>query len=251
VRRQLAFAFARFGFLVAGAAAQLLAWRRRRDAESTLVTGIVLLAVGLACWQMKLVAYASWLALLPLACLCARLCGTARVASGLVRGGAVVLLSQATLEAAFSLAAAAVPSTPRQGSAQLAAADPRGPCFQWASLSALAALRPGLVAADLDLGPYAVALTPHRLVAAPYHRLAKGILANHAILDAELDGAEAAMRGLGVDYIAMCNRTGTLPGATARSSLREALLGNRALGFLEPVEGTSKAPIRVWRRSPP
>jgi hypothetical protein len=112
-------------------------------------------------------------------------------------------------------------------------------------------VEPGLEAADLNLGPYVVALTPHRVVAAPYHRLAKGILANHAILDAELDGAETAMRGLGVDYIAVCNRTGTLPGGSARSSLREALLGNRALGFLEPVEGTSKAPIRVWRRSPP
>ena len=39
------------------------------------------------------------------------------------------------------------------------------------------------MAGDIDLGPYIVALSPHRVVAAPYHRLEQGILANHAIMD--------------------------------------------------------------------
>ena len=83
--------------------------------------------------------------------------------------------------------------------------DPRRACFQSASLRQLAALGAGLVAADIDLGPYIVALTPHRVVAAPYHRLSQGILANRAILDGPLHGAEPAMRALNVDYIALGN----------------------------------------------
>jgi hypothetical protein len=250
LRREPGFALAQFAFLLAGAAAQVALWRRSRDAGSTLATAIVLLAVALGCWQMKLVAYASWLALLPLACFSARLCGAAGVASPLVRAAALVLLNQATLDAAFSMAARLPPSAPPQGAAQLAAADPRGPCFQSQSVRALAALRPGLVAADVDLGPYIVALTPHRVVAAPYHRLSQGILANHAILEAERDRAEAVMRALGVDYIALCNFT-AVPGAHAMPTLRQALLDNRPVAFLEPVAEASHSAIRAWRRREP
>src|SRR5689334_8231849 len=69
--------------------------------------------------------------------------------------------------------------------------DPRRPCFQSANVRRLEALPTGLVTADLDLGPYIVALTPHRVVP-PYHRLSEGILANHAILEGTLDGARRA-----------------------------------------------------------
>jgi hypothetical protein len=250
LRHEPAFTLAQFGFLLAGAAAQVVLWRRSRDAGRTLAMSIVLLAVALGCWQIKLVAYASWLALLPLACFSARLSGTAGVASPWVRAAALVLLNQATLEAAFSGAAGILPSVPPQGAAQLAAADPRGPCFRSQSVRVLAALRPGLVAADLDLGPYIVALTPHRVVAAPYHRLGQGILANHAILEAEPDRAETTMRALSVDYIALC-KLAAAPGAQATPTLRQALLDNRPVGFLEPVAGAAPSAIRTWRRRTP
>lgn len=105
-----------------------------------------------------------------------------------------MLASQATLEGGIRLAGAALPVTPRPGA--VTAADPRRACFYASSLRTLATQRPGLIAADLDLGPYIVALTPHWVVAAPYHRLHQGILANHAILEASRAQAEASMRGL-------------------------------------------------------
>jgi len=92
---------------------------------------------------MKLVAYASWLAVLPLARLCASLSDTARVSQPLLRIAAIVLISQATLEAGVSLAGAVLPATPRLASAALTAADPRRACFYRSSLRTLAAQDPG------------------------------------------------------------------------------------------------------------
>jgi hypothetical protein len=248
-RREPAFALGQFAFLLAGAGAQIALWLRRRDAAATLATAIVLLAVALGCWQMKLVAYASWLAVLPLARLCAALPASAGFSSTLIRIAAIVLASQATLEGGIRLAGAALPATLRPGAA-LTAADPRRACFYASSLRTLAAQRPGLVAADLDLGPYIVALTPHRVVAAPYHRLNQGILANHAILEASRAQAEATMRALGVDYIALCNA----PSAAAQrgeASLRGALLDNEPVDFLKDLGGSLAAPVRLWRRTLP
>jgi hypothetical protein len=167
----------------------------------------------------------------------------------LIRIAAIVLASQATLEGGIRLAGAALPATLRPGAA-LTAADPRRACFYASSLRTLAAQRPGLVAADLDLGPYIVALTPHRVVAAPYHRLNQGILANHAILEASRAQAEATMRALGVDYIALCNA----PSAAAQrgeASLRGALLDNEPVDFLKDLGGSLAAPVRLWRRTLP
>ena len=68
----------------------------------------------------------------------------------------------------------------------------------------VAACPPGLVAADIDLGPYVVALSPHRVVAAPYHRLEGGIPAIYAIGDGTPEQALRHLRALGVDYVALC-----------------------------------------------
>lgn len=248
VSQEPAFALAQFAFLFVGAGAQVALWLRGRDAATTLAMAIVLLAVGLGCWQMKLVAYASWLAVLPLARRCAGLSGTARISSALVRIAAIVLASQATLEAGVSLAGGLLAASSRPGAAT---ADPRRACFFASSLRTLAAQRPELVAADLDLGPYIVALTPHWVVAAPYHRLNQGILANHAILEAPPARAEPTMRALGVDYVALCN--GPIdPGRRPVVSLREALLGNEPVDFLKELGGSPEAAaVRLWRRPPP
>jgi hypothetical protein len=117
-------------------------------------------------------------------------------------------------------------------------------------LHALAALPPGLVAADLDLGPYIVALTPHRVVAAPYHRLNRGILANRAIFASRRADAEATMRALGVDYIALCNGPSD-PARRAAGSLREALLDNAPVDFLTEISTSRAAAVRLWRHAPP
>src|SRR5437016_4768411 len=61
----------------------------------------VVLAAGLGLWQLRLLRYASWLAALPLAVWAAGLRGNASLSGPVVRIAAVVVLSQATLEAGF------------------------------------------------------------------------------------------------------------------------------------------------------
>jgi hypothetical protein len=69
------------------------------------------------------------------------------------------------------------------------------PCYRSSTLRQLSTLPSGLVASDIDLGPFIVATTSHRVVAATYHRLDKGILANEVILtSAHLKPCRACVR---------------------------------------------------------
>ncbi len=106
---------------------------------------------------------------------------------------------------------------------------------------------PGLVAADIDLGPYIVALSPHRVVAAPYHRLDKGILANDAILHSTPDQARPQLRSLGVSYVVLC---ADRPVRGNDNSLRARLVGNEPPEFLRELDLSPGTPIRVWKVAP-
>ena len=157
-----------------------------------------------------------------------------------------MVLSQATLEAAFS--AMAAPFHVAAPAVQAGAGgDPRRPCFLSHNVRALAALPPGLIAAELDLGPYIVALTPHRVLAAPYHRLDKAILANHAILAGAPAPALAKARTLGIRYVALC---ADQPNAAPGPSLREKLLAGEIIPSLTELTRDPGAPIRIWGVKP-
>src|SRR5204862_3418414 len=189
---------------LAGAAAQIALWRWQPNVRTGLAAAFVVLAALLGCWQIKLMPYASWLAAVPLAVWAAGLGGTASLSAPVVRLAAAVLLSQATLDAAFGAMLSPLQSTGEHSSTPVEAADPRRPCFRSTNVRRLAAFPAGLVAADIDLGPYIVALSPHRVVAAPYHRLEQGILANHAIMQGTPEQAGRTLEALRVDYVALC-----------------------------------------------
>ena len=55
-------------------------------------------------------------------------------------------------------------------------------CTRNDAYGALTNLPRGVVAAEINYGPYALALTPHTVLAAPYHRIHGGIVAADAIL---------------------------------------------------------------------
>jgi hypothetical protein len=242
-------ALATVAFLLIGAAAQVALWRRRGDMGHGLAAAFVVLAAALGCWQIKLLPYACWLAALALAQWAAQWGATASRAPMVVRIAAVVLLSQATLDAAFG--ALSTPFRSVTAPARIAAetGDPRRACFQTAVVRRLAALPAGLVAADIDLGPYIVALSPHRIVAAPYHRLAQGILANHAIFDGSPEGAQRRLAALGVDYVALCADRSE-PANGAMPTLRERLLAGERFGFLRPIDVATGGAMGVWRFAP-
>ncbi len=247
-----ALAFAAFVF--AGVAAQAVLWYRQRKTADAVMAVTIGLAFVLGCWQIKLMPYASWLAVLPVAVLAARLDGIAGVSAPLVRIAAVVLLSQATLDAAFAAGETAFRHVAGLAVPVADEAEVGRECTRTDNVRRLEALPPGLVAANIDLGPQVVALSHHRVVAAPYHRLDKGILANRAIFDTTTAQAERTLRKLNVAYVALCagSATGTKPSALAKrpDSLRARLLGGEQVGFLEGLTAPSDAPMRVWRVLP-
>ena len=62
----------------------------------------------------------------------------------------------------------------------------------------------GLIAADIDFGPFLLALTPHSVLAAPYHRLSSGIIAAHEAFARRPDDARRMLARLGVTYVVTC-----------------------------------------------
>ena len=231
-------------FVLAGAAAQIAIWCQRKDAVTGLATVIVLLAVLLGCWQIRLMSYASWMAILPIAVWCAGWGGRA-LASPAHATVIVALVSQTALGMVLEAGAASVRWV--AGSATAAASADVEPCYLSSNVRRLGALAPGLVAADIDLGAFVVATTHHRVVAAPYHRLDKGIIANQAILEGAPLRAQQQMQALGVGYVALC----AVPGQrTAPGSLRARLLANEPVPFLRELDVHPAKTIRVWRVAP-
>src|SRR5262249_751013 len=157
-------ALAAVAFVFAGIAAQIALWYRQPDAGIGLAAVFTGLATALGCWQLKLLPYAAWFSALALAVWVTRLPGTVALSAPVIRLAWIVLLSHATLDAGFGIfrrsATWDVPSL-------TSLLDAR--CFRSAYIERLATLPSGLVATDIDLGPYIVALSPHRVVAAPYH----------------------------------------------------------------------------------
>jgi len=78
------------------------------------------------------------------------------------------------------------------------------PCFEDAAYRPLAALPPGLVLGEIDLGPFILADTRDSVLSAPYHRMSWGILAAHNAQAAPTAQAQALVRALRVDYVVEC-----------------------------------------------
>jgi hypothetical protein len=242
-------------FVLAGIVAQFAIWRARPTTSNALATALIILAAILGCWQIKLMLYASWLAVLPLAVFAARLERVGSLSGPIVGVCAVLLLNQSTFAAVFEAGEAAARWVVGAAPEEASDADVGKECARTTNVARLAELPAGLVAANIDLGPHIVAMTPHRVVAAPYHRLDKGIIAGHTILHGTPEEAERTARSLGVSYIVLCgasNATGAKPvsGGKHPNSLRAKLMRGEPVGFLEEIAPAPDKPIRVWRVLP-
>jgi hypothetical protein len=107
-------------------------------------------------------------------------------------------------------------------------------CFDTANYAKLARLPAGVTLAEIDLGPFILANTPHAVLAAPYHRMSWGILAAHDAQNAPAPAAEAKVRALRVRYLVEC------PGNPLRvgpRSLEADLRDGRVPAWLRPLSG--------------
>ena len=82
--------------------------------------------------------------------------------------------------------------------------DRRNACLATSAFASFAQLPPGLVAGPIDAGSHLLALTPHSVLAAPYHRDNRG---NRIVLDALLappDRAQDILKAAHVAYVVNC-----------------------------------------------
>jgi hypothetical protein len=240
-------------FFALAIAAQTARVRQTRSGADLALWVLVAAFAALACWQHRFMAYASFIAVVPLAAWCAGLSGWRGLQPATVRIAAVVLVSQAFLLGISKQLDSAVATARAKPSASVRgeAIASGMACLSMPALKTLIALPPGLFAAHVDLGAHLAAVTPHRALAGPYHRIASAIIANHRIFAAK--SPEAAARLLAewnVDYVLTCRG---LDGPLALSrdgqgTLRADLVAGRVPAFLVPVPLADRDSLyNVWR----
>ena len=125
-------------------------------------------------------------------------------------------------------------------------------CRLSAHFRELAALPAGLVVADVFHGAHILALTPHSVLAAPYHRCMEGTIVAHRILAAPPAEARDAAHQAGVAYIALCGPRPPdgLSEAERKRSLWAHLEAGAVPDWLDPVISTIGRPFTVYRVRP-
>ena len=189
------------GLAVAPVLLALPSWRDREAAA--IVVGALALATMLALLQVRTLPFAAMFAAAPLAAAAAlAIARRWRLRLDPIWGYAAA----ACLANPFAITlAAAVAAEPVLGSqAQREAHAGERLCTRRAEYRVLAGLPPGTVASLISFGSYILAETPHRVVAAPYHRNRDGVLDTIAAFTAKPDESRAILARRGVDTIAFC-----------------------------------------------
>lgn len=118
-------------------------------------------------------------------------------------------------------------------------------CQSDAALQPLAKLPPGTVLAPIFMGPSILLRTPHRIVAAPYHRAIPGLTAAIEGLGGTEADLDRVLTAFGIRYLVAC------PGRPADDLQAEPAFATRLAGGtaqsdrLAPVD--LPGPLKVWR----
>lgn len=237
-------------FFGAGIVAQ--AWRLRssRSVADLFFLCVVTAFAAFACWQYKYVAYASFVALVPIASWVSTLQGNETVRTSSLRLMATILLGQSTLLGASNAAQKVLIGTADTGAIHSLTANAEE-CEVNTALRDLNALPSGRIAAHIDLGAYVIADTPHRALSAPYHRIADAIIANHNIFAARTPEVAAQILAREqVDYVVTCKGLDDpfIDSDEWRGTLRADLVHGKAPSYLERVTLANPATLfSVWR----
>jgi hypothetical protein len=244
--------FAALALLFAG-----LHYRRERSSDAAAMLALLGLTLAASLLTVKLVPYGSFLAAFAIALFVAGLSGGGQLTPLSARLLGAISLNQSTLTVLIGLALAsggtskaAMPGSAMSG----ATITDTDQCRTTQVMQSLAKLPKGFVVANVDFGPYIVALTRHDVLSAPYHRIDGAIVESIRILRASPEIAEQKLRALDADYVVACVLD-TQPGGPPRLEdgvTRDSLIGRLSHGervaFLEQLKGISAEPaFRVWR----
>jgi hypothetical protein len=124
------------------------------------------------------------------------------------------------------------------------AREDKNVCKEQAALKSLERLPPGVVLAQIDLGPFLLLQTHHAIVAAPYHRNVDGLVASLE----SFGGSEADMRRAATtyraDYVVLCSAW--LPPSDDDTAFARRLSKGAQADWLEPVD-VGSGPLAAWR----
>src|SRR5262249_58707247 len=110
----------------------------------------------------------------------------------------------------------------------------------------LAQAPPGLVLSQLDIAAHVLALTPHRAVMGPYHRIDRDILFALRLFAGPPEDAAAQLRAAHIDYIVDCAPPELTSAGPARS-FRTAVISAKTPDFLESMPPRAGAPLLISR----
>jgi hypothetical protein len=169
----------------------------RRSEYLPLLLGL-LVAIGLAVWQVRMVPLTAALAAPIIAVIALRL--RERFSWEMGRAAApvlVVLLLSGIVTTFFEEATRA----------ETGGSEVVGACVNGRLLEGLRAHGPDLVLAEIDLGPTLLVHTDHSVLASPYHRAFEGVLASYDILVGDIEEAEQRVNAAQVSYVVVCDGT--------------------------------------------
>ena len=125
-------------------------------------------------------------------------------------------------------------------------------CTDAAAMQPLAREPAGVVAGPSNLGAHILRFTPHRVLAAPYHRNQGGMLTElHAALARPADAVKF-LRGAGVTVIAFCKSDPQV--SSVKVAAPEGFYAQLSKGivpaWLEPVPESRDTPLQLFRVKP-
>ncbi|MGD9480429.1 hypothetical protein [Shinella sp. G-2] len=245
-------------FYAPGLTAMLVClWRiRRGQAAEAHGTILVLLAVAfaVALLQIRGAIFSNMLSTVPLGYAIADLRRAANAAPKNFKVAlAFIGLTLASVPASWALAGALLPGS-SQDLLRVEFTDASGipSCTAETSIAPLAAEPAGVVSGASDLGAPILRYTRHRALSGPYHRNQGGMLTELHIGLSNPHQAEAFIRGAGVTLLAFCeNDTQVHMVAKAEpEGLYADLLKGKVPAYLEPMAGTERALLRLYRVRP-
>ena len=218
----------------------------RGDFGFLAVTAAFIAAAITTLAAIKAYSYATWLGMPLVAAFALHLFSLLRLQTLVPRVAVGMLLTPAVL----SLGAITIANAAGLGTPESAGSADGDACHKSANYGGLAQLPRGLIAADIDFGPYLLALTPHSVLAAPYHRLSAGILTAHEVFTATPDAARRVLAQHRVNYLVMCGARAPLGvseaarGASLWGTLRAGVIPD----WLEPL--APSGPMMIYRVKP-
>jgi hypothetical protein len=223
--------------------------RLDRSDEARFQVLALAIAIPLSFWQIKLIPYATYLAV-PLIALGLAWPSPVPEPRPARRRLSIVELVALLAMGGFGwgLLTLAKPSENRVKEALA----PVHACTESSAYAPLAKLPRGLAVADVNLGPYLVALTNLDALSAPYHRIGTSIVEAHAILHSPLSDAERELREVGASYVVLCPGMDSLKSRTPDppDALQTLLLAGKPPPFLTPIALAQPTPLKVWQITP-